>query len=99
MNGIKHGTGRLAAALRRAVRRFVSVLAELDYAQRRANELFLTGDGYLIGPATPAGTYQEFLDRTARPLVHEPSAAARLAGQPVADYSPGHGTGWRHAGR
>jgi hypothetical protein len=99
MNGIKCRTGRLAAALRRTVRGFVSVVRELDYAQRRANELFLARDGYLIGPATPAGTYQEFLDRTAGPLVHEPSAIARFAGQPVADYSAGHGPGWRHAGR
>jgi hypothetical protein len=87
MNGIKQGTGRLlphlAAILLRAVRGVVGLVKELNYAQRRSTELFLARDGYLIGPARPAATYQEFLDRTSGRLVHEPSANARLGGQPI----------------
>ncbi len=87
MNGIKQGTGRrlrrLAAILLRAVRGVVGLVKELNYAQRRSTELFLARDGYLIGPARPAATYQEFLDRTPGPLVHEPSASTRLGGQPI----------------
>ncbi len=87
MTGIRQGTGRpprrLAAILLRTARRIVAVVRELNYAQRRATELFLARDGYLIGPASPAGTYGEFLARTSGQLVHEPSALARLAGQPV----------------
>ena len=87
MNGIGQGTGRrlrrLAAILLRAARGFVAVVREMNYAQRRATELFLARDGYLIGPARPAGTYEEFLARTSGPLVHEPGANARLGGQPI----------------
>jgi len=87
MNGVKQGTGRplprLAAILLRAVRGVAGLFRELNYAQRRSTELFLARDGYLIGPASPARTYTEFLDRTSGPLVHEPSANDRLGGQPV----------------
>jgi hypothetical protein len=83
MSGIKHGGGRLGTFLSRTARGLVDLVRELDYAQRRANELFLARDGYLIGPTRAAGTYQEFLSRTAGPLVHEPSAMDRLAGPPV----------------
>ena len=66
MNGIKQGTGRLlarlAAILLRAVRGVVGLIKELNYAQRRSTELFLARDGYLIGPASPVATYQEFHD-------------------------------------
>jgi hypothetical protein len=86
MNGIKQGSGRplprLAAILLRAVRGVVGLVRELNYAQRRSTELFMTG-GYMIGPASPARTYQEFLDRTSGRLAHEPSASARLGGHPV----------------
>jgi hypothetical protein len=87
MNGIKQGRGRLlrrlAAILLRAVRGVVAVVKELNYAQRRSTELFLARDGYLIGPASPAATYQEFLARTSGRLVHEPSANSRIGGEPV----------------
>jgi hypothetical protein len=87
MNGIKQGTGRLlarlAAILLRAVRGVVGLIKELNYAQRRSTELFLARDGYLIGPASPVATYQEFLARTSGPLVHEPPASERLGGQPI----------------
>ena len=87
MNAIGQGTGRLlrrlAAVLLRAARGLVAVVREMNYAQRRATELFLARDGYLVGPASPAGTYEEFLARTSGPLVHEPSASTRLGGQPT----------------
>ena len=86
MNGIKQGSGRrprLAAALRSMAGIFVNLVRELNYAQRRSTDLFLGRDGYLVGPAGPARTYREFLDRTSGRLVHEPSASARLTGQPV----------------
>ena len=87
MNGVKQGTGRplprLAAILLRAARGIAGLVRELNYAQRRSAELFLARDGYLIGPASPARTYREFLDRTSGPLVHEPPASARLGGQPA----------------
>lgn len=87
MNGIGQGPGRLlrrlAAILLRVARRLVAVVQEMNHAQRRATELFLARDGYLIGPASPAGTYEEFLARTSGPLAHEPSANARLGGQPI----------------
>ena len=87
MNGIGQGTGRplrhLAAILLRVARRLVAIVRELNYAQQRATELFLARDGYLIGPASPPGTYEEFLARTSGSLVHEPSASARLGEQPT----------------
>jgi len=87
MNAVKQGTGRplprLAAILLRAARGVVALVRELNYAQRRSTELFLARDGYLLGPVSPARTYTEFLDRTSGRQVHEPSANARLGGQPV----------------
>jgi len=86
MNGIGHGTGRLlrrlAVILLRTARRLVAVVRELNYAQQRTTELFLARDGYLVGLASPAGTYEEFLARTSGPLVHEPTASARFGEQP-----------------
>lgn len=87
MNWIKQDTGRLprrlAAILLRTARRLAAVVRELNYAQQRATELFLARDGYLIGPVRTAGTYEEFLARTSGPLVHEPSAGARLGERPA----------------
>ena len=87
MNGVKQGSGRplprLAASLLRAAHGVAGLVRELNYAQRRSTELFLARDGYLIGPASPARTYQEFLDRTSGRLAHEPSASARVGGHPV----------------
>jgi hypothetical protein len=87
MNGTGQGTGRLlrrlAAILLRAARGLVAVVRELNYAGQRATELFLARDGYLLGPARPAATYEEFLARTSGPLVHEPSASARRGEQPA----------------
>jgi hypothetical protein len=87
MNGATQGTGRplprLAAILLWVARGVAGLIKELNYAQRRSTELFLAKDGYLIGPARAVRTYQEFLDRTSGPLVHEPSASARLGGQPT----------------
>jgi len=92
MNGSRQGSERplrrLVAILLRAARWLISLVRELNYAQRRTTELFLARDGYLIGPVTPTGTYEEFLDQTAGRLLHEPSEEARLAGEPVRWPSP-----------
>jgi hypothetical protein len=59
--------------------RVLAVVADLNRAQRRATVLSLASDRYLGRPGQPPQTYGEFLARTAAPLLHEPSAAARRA--------------------
>jgi len=63
--------------LRALVRRVGAVVAECNYAQRRITVLQSSPDHYLVAPAQAPDTYEEFLLRTAGPLDHEPSAAAR----------------------
>ena len=63
--------------------RVLAVVADLNRAQRRATVLSLACDRYLDRPGQPPQTYGEFLARTAGPLLHEPSAAARRAGQMI----------------
>jgi hypothetical protein len=63
--------------------RVPAVVADLNRAQRRATVLSLACDRYLDRPGQLPQTYGEFLARTAGPLLHEPSAAARRAGQMI----------------
>ena len=66
-----------ADLLRRAVRRFAEVVAEMDYAQRRLAMLRASPDRYVLTPQDPPATYGEFLFRTSGRLQHEPPASKR----------------------
>ena len=66
-----------ADQLRRAVRRVVAVLVEMDQAQRRLAALRVSQDPYLFNSNEPPATYAEFLARTTGPLLHEPPASDR----------------------
>jgi hypothetical protein len=59
------------------------VVAECNHAQRRLVVLQASPDRYLLEPDQAPGTYELFLFRTSGKLVHEPSAAERLAGEAV----------------
>jgi hypothetical protein len=74
---------RAAVALFRAVRRLGSAAAEADRQHRRLSTIHMSPDRYLRRPDVPPETYGEFLGRTRGPLLHEPSARARLAGRVV----------------
>jgi len=66
-----------ADQLRRAVRKFVAVVAEMDQAQRRLAALRTSPDRYLLNSQEPPATYDEFLFRTSGVLLHEPPADRR----------------------
>ena len=87
MNGIMRAAQRLgrrlAAIVRAAARGLAGLAREVNYANRRSTELFLARAADLPTPGRPVKTYGEFLARTSGRLRHEPSAAARLAGQRV----------------
>ena len=74
---------RTAAALRRAARRFGSVVAEMHRQQQRLHKINQSIDRYLPNADAPPQTYSEFLARTRGVLLHEPSARARLAGHAI----------------
>lgn len=74
---------RAAVALLRAVRRLGPAVAEINRQQKRLNTIYTSQDIYLPHPDTPPDTYREFLTRTRGPLLHEPSARARLSGRAV----------------
>jgi hypothetical protein len=63
-------------------RRVRAVIAEANYAQRRATSLALAYDRYLPQPGVPPAGYAEFLLRTSGPLHREPPAARRLQRPP-----------------
>jgi hypothetical protein len=67
----------MSRVLRALARRVGAVVTECNYAQRRITVLQSSPDHYLVAPGQAPDTYQEFLLRTAGPLHHEPSAAAR----------------------
>lgn len=81
---------RVPQALRpaaRGVRRLAGAAAAAarsgSAAQRRLMVLRMSVDRFLPDPENGADTYQEFLLRTSGPLLREPSACARRAGQVV----------------
>ena len=74
---------RTAAALRRAARRFGSVVTEMHRQQQRLHKISQSIDHYLPNADAPPQTYSEFLARTRGVLLHEPSARARLAGHAI----------------
>jgi hypothetical protein len=63
-------------------RRVRAVIAEANYAQRRATSLALAYDRYLPQPDVPPASYAEFLLRTSGPLRREPPAAQRMRHPP-----------------
>ena len=77
------GARRAMRALGRAGRRLTDGVREYMYWQRRATTLFLSPDRYVENPNRAPENYQEFLIRTAGPLIREPSALARIAGRSV----------------
>ena len=70
-------------ALTRFGRRVARVVAECNYAQRRALALRTTPDALLADRDKAPDEYAEFLFRTSSTLLHEPAAAGRAHGQPV----------------
>jgi hypothetical protein len=73
----QRGWRQLALVVRQLGRRIAAVVAECQYAQRRAAVLYASPDKYLPNPGRAPETYQEFLFRTSGPLMHETAAASR----------------------
>ena len=74
---------RAGPALVRAVRRFGSLIAEVNRQQQRLYKINQSIDHYLPNRNAPPETYREFLTRTRGTLLHEPTARARLAGHAI----------------
>ena len=70
-------------ALTRFGRRVAGLVAECNYAQRRAFTLRTTPDAFLADRDKAPDEYAEFLFRTSSTQLHEPAAACRADGQPV----------------
>jgi hypothetical protein len=70
-------------ALTRFGRRVAGLVAECNYAQRRAFMLRTNPDAYLADRDNAPDEYAEFLFRTSSTQLHEPSAAGRAHGEPV----------------
>lgn len=69
--------------LTRFVRRVAALVAECNYAQRRAFMLRTNPDAFLADRDQAPDDYAEFLFRTSSTLLHEPAAAGRGRGRPV----------------
>jgi hypothetical protein len=74
---------RLITGLARFCRRVADVIAECNYAQRRATMLMISTDAYLTDRDRVPVDYAEFLLRTSGALLHEPTAGRRTNGQLV----------------
>jgi hypothetical protein len=74
-------TGPARVTLARFGRRVAAVLAECNYAQRRATIWKTTPDAYLAGRDKAPDDYAEFLFRTSGALLREPTAGHRADGQ------------------
>lgn len=64
-------------------RRVAALVAECNYAQRRAFVLRTAPDAFLADRDKAPDDYAEFLFRTSSALRHEPAAAGRAHGRPV----------------
>ena len=82
-HGDMDGAQRATRALRRVSHEVAELVRELNYWQRRATVLSMAPDRLLPTSNQPPDTYQEFLARTAGPLIREPSLRARQAGRQV----------------
>ena len=76
-------TGPARVTLARFGRRVAAVLAECNYAQRRATAWRTNPDGYRAGRDKAPDDYAEFLFRTSGALLREPTAGHRADGQLV----------------
>lgn len=63
--------------LRNLAGKIAGVVDEMNYAQRRMMALRFSLDRYVMEPDKAPATYEEFLARTAGPLLSEPSASRR----------------------
>jgi hypothetical protein len=73
-------TRQIMARLAQFGRRVGGIVAECNYAQRRATILMMNPDAYLTDRDRAPGDYAEFLFRTSSALLHEPSADRRTSG-------------------
>ena len=64
-------------------RRISQIISECNAATRLLTIRRLAYDSNLPEPHAAPDTYAEFLLRTSGPLLHEPSARQRLAGQAI----------------
>jgi hypothetical protein len=64
-------------------RRVAAVLAECNYAQRRAAAWRMAADTYVLTGDKAPDNYAEFLFRTSGVLLHEPAARYRAHGHLV----------------
>jgi hypothetical protein len=69
------------SVLRALGRQLREVVAECNYAQRRAVLRRVSPEYYALEPDQAPDTYDAFLFRAKGPLMHEPSAAQRAHGQ------------------
>jgi pantoate kinase len=72
-----------ATGLRKLARRVAAAIAEDRAAQRRVTVLAVSTEQQQPRPSKAPDTYDEFLARTAGPLLSEPPAAKRLTGKSV----------------
>jgi len=72
-----------ATGLRNLARRMSAAIADLNQAQRRLTALTMSTERHEPQPNKSPDTYDEFLARTAGPLLHEPTGARRLTGRGV----------------
>jgi hypothetical protein len=72
---------RLTTGLVRFGRRITSIVAECNYAQRRAFAIMTSPDHYVTERDKAPDTYAEFLFRTSGGLIDEPDCAQRASGR------------------
>jgi hypothetical protein len=75
--------GRAGCALARVFRRAYAGMRRFNDQQQRLAARRMSVENYMGQPDGAPEHYGEFLFRTRGPLMHEPSATARLAGQGV----------------
>ena len=68
---------KIMTSLARFGRRVADVVAECNYAQRRATMLMMNPDAYLVDRDKAPDDYAEFLFRTSSAMLHEPTASRR----------------------
>jgi hypothetical protein len=77
------GLRRAGCALARAFHRAYAGMRRFNDQQRRLAARRMSVEGFMGQPDSAPQTYGEFLFRTSGPLLHEPSATARLSGHGV----------------
>ena len=82
-HGDMDGVQWVTRALRRLTHEVAESAREFKYWQRRATVLSMAPDRFLPKSNLPPDTYEEFLARTAGPLIREPSLRDRQGGRQV----------------